>query len=196
LGDYRQTTPLEEEQTEAAGRPAAGPFTGKFIHPRGTKIGVWTGPTAQKLAFEEAQRLENRINELDRLIGSAQKSIPVRPTDTPEIVASVTRQLTELRRTIKDSPLKTLRKVAETFVGRIEFHCESRRVDMEIRLPAWALTRKDDILRRVRTEDSSGNTTAHQPNCENSVILAKTSCAVHSGTGRRKPCVSCSRLAA
>ncbi|CAN5407656.1 hypothetical protein BH09PLA1_BH09PLA1_01470 [soil metagenome] len=154
------------------------------------------GPRAKKLAAEDVHRLEARLDDLDLLVREAQRGVPAKPEDTSAIAASIKKQLGELREIVRQRPLKSLRKIAQVFAGPITFNGESRRLDIELRLPKWAMKKHTAILDYVRELNTRDNRRVQFTNQDDGVLLTKSTCLASAGIGRRPPCIACQRAKA
>jgi hypothetical protein len=95
-------------------------------------------------AAETVTRLQKRARALEAEI-QKQSSGHAVPINTDETVHRVTRILGELSEHLNDLPPAELHRVVSLFVSRAVVDLESRQVDLEICLPAWALSLQEPL---------------------------------------------------
>ena len=89
-------------------------------------------------ARELIERLQARIRTIDAEIQQRTNTCAA-PLDADETVARVTRIFSDMGEHLDELPRPTLRRVVAAFIPRAVVDLETRNVEIEIRLPEWAL---------------------------------------------------------
>lgn len=84
-------------------------------------------------------QLQAQLRALDEQISSAKRSVGASDADAETIAGDVLDQLDDLAQSIHELPPTAMRRVVQLFVARLEVDLETRAVELELRLPRWAI---------------------------------------------------------
>lgn len=152
------------------------------------------GPRGQQLLAEEARRLESRLNDLDAHIRMLRHSVPIDIEDKGAIAASVVRQFREIGKEMRDRPSAAVRRIVETLVSKLTFDCVTREVELELRLPIWAMAKEQQLLTFIRETEGGVATMLSHTNIGSGLVLLQVKCSEQ--RSNRVPSFCCSRNAA
>jgi hypothetical protein len=155
------------------------------------------GPRGREIFKAEVAKLEISLSQLETEIGQIEENAPCAIDDPTKVSESVLSQLADLAPFLCETNLPSLRAVMEALVSKMEFDSTTRTVDLELRLPSWAITREKRLLTVVRTASTRSSKYAIHTNNEG-VVLARVTClstyaAKYAG---RRLCIKCHRRAA
>jgi hypothetical protein len=97
----------------------------------------------REVARKKVETLQAQIRSLDERIRQA--SVPTVPdtSDAATVVKSVLDRLSKISESLHDLPKPALRRLIASFVGRAVVDLETKEVELELRLPEWALQGND-----------------------------------------------------
>ena len=103
------------------------------------------GPKGREICREQAHRLEAAIADLDYKIDSA---TPARlDIETKrQLVKRLRSEISDLLQLVKEQKLKSLRRLAQKFVRRLEWDTERKCLYIEYLLPDWAFSTNAQLL--------------------------------------------------
>jgi Recombinase/Resolvase, N terminal domain len=136
--------------------------------------------------------LEARLKSLDAQIECATKSLERDALDPEAVAASVTQQLTELTTNLREQSIPTVKRLLKALISKLIIDMKSNHLEVELRVPKWALTKNADLLHHVRVDTSIGSSIGDDTNIETGLVLARYSCSAN-GRDRTDRCWDCSR---
>jgi len=133
---------------------------------------------AKELMAAEMNRILNRLNEIDVLLGT---SVPTNSSlnDIDETVKSLQSKLKNLRPLLDEASFTTMRQLAEAFVSQLTFDPVKREFEIEFSLPAWTFEKAESLTRPIGSIEDLGHQFSNQTNVRNRAVLLQMRCKEH-----------------
>ncbi len=151
------------------------------------------GAVGRDVLRDKIKSWEARLSALTQRLKAIDAAQQVDRGTAGEIAASVQAQLARLGSDLDQMPPQSLRGLAQALISRMTFDGEAREVEIEMRLPEWALAKQSRLLDMISVNPTSSPYSGVDANTPNGVVLAHFLCqspkpwAFH-------PCLTCRRI--
>lgn len=142
------------------------------------------------IAKAKIAQFQAQLRVLDEQIGRVAQTSGFSGVSVEAVVMSVLDQLDGLANTIHELPSMALRRVIQLLVAKLEVDLETRAIELELRLPTWAIGNADAIQTACAsvTDLHAGEQPRHTPQ---GAMLALFDCAL--AKLGRNICYGCTR---
>ncbi|HWE04271.1 MAG TPA: hypothetical protein VG326_17835 [Tepidisphaeraceae bacterium] len=130
------------------------------------------GPNSQDALASRKLQCESRLAEIGRL-GRIAAADTLRPDDLHTVVNSVMSQVKDVALSLKKMSPLSLRRLVEVFVPRIIYDSTNQFLEMNVVLPAWAVSKESLITKELGVVGEYAGSYSHHASGAKSLIIAE-----------------------
>jgi len=136
---------------------------------------------------------KSRLQEVRQSLTSIGDAKSLHGVDIESVKTSVVAQLSQLHTNIDGMPLESVRRLIASLFSELIVDLATRDLEVEIRLPSWALTSSKAIREAMCLEQPSCSKPLFQAQRGNGVFLAKYQCIFQQNQKKPRQCYECTR---